>query len=315
MKAPVIYDRIMKNGESRAQTGYLFPYHIAAFPRPAYETDTVRDNRMECEKSRECGSRIKQGGFTMKEMQQDSSTIAWNAMGDEWFELAQTGEARNCFIMPNMLKFMGDVNGKRILDLGCGEGGYSRELVRRGAQLVSVDCSRKAIEYAAKLAEEEKLTIEHYVRNSNDLFDIDAEQFDIVLCSMMLMDCEDFDGTLSEAVRVLKPGGCLFASVLHPCFDGNHETGIGRQGTGIDREVVVKNYFEPKEWEAPLWEGNIPVIWRHRTMEDYVKAFIRAGLTIADLNEPRATDEQSERSVVLAWLRKIPLYLYWKLIK
>ena len=34
----------------------------------------------------------------MKEMKQDSSTIAWNAMGDEWFELAQTGEARNCFI-------------------------------------------------------------------------------------------------------------------------------------------------------------------------------------------------------------------------
>lgn len=69
----------------------------------------------------------------MKEMKQDSSTIAWNAMGDEWFELAQTGEARNCFIMPNMLKFIGDVKGKKILDLGCGEGGYSRELAKRGA--------------------------------------------------------------------------------------------------------------------------------------------------------------------------------------
>ena len=54
----------------------------------------------------------------MKMMKQDSSTIAWNAMGDEWFQLAQTGESRNCFIMPNMLKFMGDVGGKKILDLG-----------------------------------------------------------------------------------------------------------------------------------------------------------------------------------------------------
>ena len=50
--------------------------------------------------------------YEVKEMKQDSSTIAWNAMGDEWFELAQTGEARNCFIMPNMLKIMGEVNGK-----------------------------------------------------------------------------------------------------------------------------------------------------------------------------------------------------------
>ncbi len=88
----------------------------------------------------------------MKEMKQDSSTIAWNAMGDEWFELAQSGEARNCFIMPKMLEFMGDVNGKRILDLGCGEGGYSRELTKRGAELVAVDCSKKAIEYSVKLA-------------------------------------------------------------------------------------------------------------------------------------------------------------------
>lgn len=251
----------------------------------------------------------------MNQMKQDSSTIAWNAMGDEWFELAQTGEARNLFIMPNMLKLMGDVKGKRILDLGCGEGGYSRELAKRGAELVSVDCSAKAIEYAINLANQAGLDIEHYVRNSNDLFDIVSEQFDIVLCSMMLMDCEDFDGTLREVSRVLKPNGRLFASVLHPCFDGNHQSGIGRQGTGIDRQVVVMNYFEPKEWEAPLWKGTIPVIWRHRTMEDYVKAFIKAGLTIVDLNEPRASDELATQSVTLAWLKKIPLYLYWELKK
>ncbi len=251
----------------------------------------------------------------MREMRQDSSTIAWSTMGDEWFELAQTGESRINFIMPNMLKYMGDVNGKKILDLGCGEGGYSRELAKRGAQLVSVDCSAKAIEYAKRLADEEKLSIEHYVRNSNDLFDIESGQFDIVLCSMMLMDCADFDGTLREAVRVLKPQGKLHASVLHPCFDGNHETGIGRQGAGIDRQVVVKNYFEPKEWEAPLWQGTIPVIWRHRTLEEYVKGFVKAGLNIVDMNEPRADDELAKQSVTMAWLQKIPLYLYWELEK
>lgn len=250
----------------------------------------------------------------MKEMKHDSSTLAWNAMGDEWIEHAR-GESRICFIMPTMLRLMGDVRGKRILDLGCGEGGYSRALAKAGAEIVAVDCSSKAIEYATAMAKEENLPVMHYVRNSNDLFDLASEQFDIVLCSMMLMDCEDLDGTLREVYRVLKPDGRLFASVLHPCFDGNHEHGIGRQGIGIDREVVVKNYFAPKEWSAPLWKGSIPVVWRHRTLEEYVKAFLRAGLTIVDLNEPRATDEQAAVSVGLAWLQKIPLYLYWELKK
>lgn len=36
----------------------------------------------------------------MKTMQHDSSTLSWNAMGEEWLTLAQTGESRMKFIMP-----------------------------------------------------------------------------------------------------------------------------------------------------------------------------------------------------------------------
>ena len=60
------------------------------------------------------------------EINHDSSTRAWNTLGKEWFELAQTGESRVHFIMPYTLAKLGDVAGKKILDLGCGEGGYSR---------------------------------------------------------------------------------------------------------------------------------------------------------------------------------------------
>lgn len=132
---------------------------------------------------------------------------------------------------------------------------------------------------------------------------------------MMLMDCEGFQETIDEVARVLKPSGKFFASVLHPCFSGEHSKGIGRQGKGIEREVVIKNYFEPVQWALPLPNGETPVIWRHRTIEDYVKAFIKSGLTIIDLNEPRPTEEQAKISVALAWLQKIPLYLFWELRK
>lgn len=248
-------------------------------------------------------------------MKHDSSTVAWNQLGSEWFELAQKAESRMCFIMPYTLEKLGDVSGKDILDLGCGEGGYSRELSVRNAAVTAVDCSEAAIAYSSEQATANRLSIRHLVRNSNDLYGIDDHSFDIVLCSMMLMDCEDFDGTIREVTRVLRPAGTLFASVLHPCFDGNHDEGIGRQGEGITREVVVKNYFEPTQWDAPLPRGKTPVIWRHRTLEDYVKTFIKYELTIVDLNEPRSTEQQAELSVAMAWLQKIPLFLFWELKK
>lgn len=248
-------------------------------------------------------------------MKQDSSTRSWNNLGNEWLELAQTGESRMVFIMPYMLELMGDVSGQKILDLGCGEGGYSRELAKRGAEVTAVDCNEKAIEYATEQAKREGLSIQCFLRNSNDLYEIEDGTFDVVLCSMMLMDCEDFEGTVKESARVLKSSGKLYASVLHPCFNGNYEKGIGRQGAGIDREVVVKNYFEPTEWEAPLYKGSIPVLWHHRTLEEYVRTFIKCGLTIIDLREPKSTDEQAKISVSMAHLQKIPLYLYWVMRK
>lgn len=248
-------------------------------------------------------------------MKDDSSTISWSNLGREWFELAQTGESRIYFIMPYMMELLGDVQGKSILDLGCGEGGYSRELAKRNADVTAIDCSKCCIDYSIEQAKINDFTIQHFVRNSNDLYGINNCTFDIVLCSMMLMDCEDFEGTIKEVVRVLKPSGKLFASVLHPCFNGNYNDGIGRQGEGINRQVVVKNYFSPSQWEAPLPNGKTSVIWRHRTLEEYIKVFVQNGLTIVDLNEPQPTKAQAEISTAIAWLQKIPLFLFWELIK
>ena len=248
-------------------------------------------------------------------MKKDSSTESWGniKMTEEWIQSAQTNPYRMQFIMPFTFNKIGDVSGKTVLDLGCGEGGYSRELARRGAAVVGVDCAENAIKYCIDKAEEEHLKIAYHVRNSSDLYDIPNETFDVVLASMMLMDCEDFEGTIKEITRVLKPSGKMFASVCHPCF--HTSGGIGRQGEGVDRQVVVSNYYHPTEWEAPLSSGNVKVIWRHRTFEDYVKTFIKCGLNITDLNEPIPSDEQAEAFESFAWMQKIPIFLFWELLK
>ena len=137
-------------------------------------------------------------------MKADSSTNCWGKVGCEWIEKAQTNDFRMYYIMPWTWKLLGDVSGLKVLDLGCGEGGYSREMAYQGAFVTAIDCSEMAIDYAISETEKNELNISHFVRNSNDLYGIDDNSFDVVLCAMMLMDVEDLNGTLKEINRVLK---------------------------------------------------------------------------------------------------------------
>lgn len=248
-------------------------------------------------------------------MKKDSSTKSWGneKMSEEWIRNARTNPYRMHFIMPFTFQRLGDVAGKAVLDLGCGEGGYSRELARKGAVVTGIDCAKEAIGYCTEQAKEEDLSITYHVRNSADLRDIADESFDIVLASMMLMDCEDFWGTIKEIARVLKTSGKVFASVCHPCF--HTSGGIGRQGSGLNRQAVVSDYYHPTEWEAPLASGSVPVIWRHRTLQDYVQAFVGCGLTITGLHEPVPTKEQAAQGESIAWMQKVPIFLFWELEK
>lgn len=134
----------------------------------------------------------------------------------------------------------------------------------------------------------------------------------LTLCfaSMMLMDCEDLEGTLKEIYRVLKKDGMLFASVLHPCFTGKN-VHSEKYDNETKRRVIIDDYFSPSEWEESLSKNlSNTVIWRHRTLSEYIKSVIKCGLIISDLNEPIPTKEQAEYSKRIAWLNKIPMVLF-----
>lgn len=129
---------------------------------------------------------------------------------------------------------------------------------------------------------------------------------------MMLMDVEDLDGTLKEIHRVLKQNGKVFISILHPCFKPK-ESKWTLEEDGI--RVTVKDYFNPIEWTDKIQGVDTPLIYRHRTLSDYIKAFNRNDFILADMNEPIPTKEQLEKSSRIEWLSKIPMYLFMELKK
>lgn len=246
-------------------------------------------------------------------MKKDSSTECWNKVElDEYISKAQNNDFRMHYIMPYTLEVIGDVKAKHILDLGCGEGGYSRALDDMGAVVTAVDCSEALLDYVNDRAMKEGADIKTMRRNANELTDIQDDVFDIVLCSMMLMDVEDLDGTLKEIHRVIKQNGRVFISILHPCFKPKESKWILEED-GI--KVAVKDYFNPTEWTDMINGVNTPLIYRHRILSNYIKAFNRNDFILADMNEPIPTKEQLRNSSRIEWLCKIPMYLFMELKK
>src|SRR4051812_47857619 len=117
----------------------------------------------------------------------DSSTRSWDAIADDWVAHADANDYRNHYLMPRMLAMLGDIAGLRVLDLGCGEGGYARELARRGAAVLGVDGSPRLIEIARQRTRVAGLDVRFLVANASALDDVDSDAFDLVVAPMSLM--------------------------------------------------------------------------------------------------------------------------------
>lgn len=128
----------------------------------------------------------------------------------DYFEACTAPENR--FI----LKHLGDVRGKYLLDLGCGAGENSVYFASRGAKCVASDYSPGMVEVALKLAAANQVQVEGRVINAMAI-DFPDNTFDIVYASNLLHHIPNPKLTLREMHRVLKPGGlaCFWDPLKH----------------------------------------------------------------------------------------------------
>jgi ubiquinone/menaquinone biosynthesis C-methylase UbiE len=100
------------------------------------------------------------------------------------------------------LELIGDVQGQRILDLGCGTGRYCVLLAERGATVVGLDPSLGMLEQAKrKVSTVCCFELHHGTMEKTDFPD---ERFDLVVSALTLSHLPQLEPTLREAVRVLK---------------------------------------------------------------------------------------------------------------
>jgi len=99
-----------------------------------------------------------------------------------------------------------DLNGKELLDAGCGTGWFSKGAAERGANVTSMDLGENLLEQVAKKCESKRVV------GSILEMPFENEQFEYVVSSEVIEHTPDPYKALSESYRVLKPGGTLVLS-------------------------------------------------------------------------------------------------------
>lgn len=194
---------------------------------------------------------------------------------------------------PAMVNLAGDVDGHRILDVGCGSGPLSAALRDKGAIMSGFDLSSAMIELARRrLGDDADLTVGDLAKP----LPYDDAAFDDVVMSLVLHYLEDWTEPLAELRRILKPGGRLILSVNHP---------IVYTALNPDAE-----YFDVAEFSFDAEHAGRTITYTnwHRPLHAMSEAFTAAGFRIAVISEP-PIDPDTPSEVIPEHLKDVTRFI------
>jgi len=177
-------------------------------------------------------------------------------------------------------RLLGDVRGRRVLELGCGAAAGARWLTGQGAEVTGLDLSAGMLRHAAGAAQRSGVRVPLVQADALALPFADAV-FDVVCTAFGAIPfVADSGAVMREVARVLRPGGRWVFSITHPMrwvfWDEPDETGLVARNSYFDRTP----YVEVDESGTPTY------VEQHRTLGDRVRELVAAGFELRDLVEP-----------------------------
>jgi SAM-dependent methyltransferase len=181
--------------------------------------------------------------------------------------------AKRHLVNPVLLRLLGDVRGRRVLDAGCGDGYFSRMLAERGAQVVGVEPTEVMSAFAREREAELGLGVTYVQADLTRLPDLGGP-FDAVVCSMVLMAIPDWKPAMRACVEALQSGGLFVFAVVHPAFEQ-------LWGTWQEHgEYRVQRYLEEYEIVGPSGSDF------HRPISAYLNELASLGCRLREFAEP-----------------------------
>ncbi|MFN3067449.1 class I SAM-dependent methyltransferase [Serratia sp. J2] len=204
---------------------------------------------------------------------------------------------------PTIRSILPDLQGKKVVDLGCGYGWFCRSAREQGAaQVLGMDLSEKMLGKAKQMTEDPAI---EYRQQDLEALQLPAASFDLVYSSLTLHYIEDLGKLFATVYQALVNGGEFIFTAEHPIY-----TAPKHQGWLVD-EAGQKSWpingYQQEGQRISNWlaEG---VIKQHRMLGTYINLLVQQGFTIRYLNEwgpsaqqiadNPALDEEKERPMI-----------------
>jgi SAM-dependent methyltransferase len=177
-------------------------------------------------------------------------------------------------------RLLGEVRGRRVLELGAGAAAAARWLDGQGADAVALDLSAGMLRHAREAAERCGVGVP-LVQADALALPFAGDSFDVVCTAFGAIPfVADSGAVMREVARVLKPGGKWVFSLTHPM------RWIFLDEPGEDGLVAVHPYFDRRPYVEQGADGVPGYVEQHRTLGDRIRELVAAGFVLTDLVEP-----------------------------
>jgi SAM-dependent methyltransferase len=180
----------------------------------------------------------------------------------------------------HLRKLLGDLAGKRVLELGAGDGETTIALATAGATVISLDPDPDRVERARARAATAEVRVEVRVGDLADLAFLRADSVDGVVSPGALAGLAELDRLFRQVHRVLRPGGPFAFTLPHPAA---LTVGLDAEAEGalpLAQPFFARSYFDA----SPAIRGEARV--EPHTIAEVFTGLTRAGYRVDVIGEP-----------------------------